>query len=104
MTNIKSSEWPAQRLQQAIDVANRLGLIGPIAEQPQYNMLHRYRVEKEYAPLYESHGLGLTVWSPLASGLLTGKYLDGYPADSRLAKMDAMRKEFEEGAVRLRHL
>jgi aryl-alcohol dehydrogenase-like predicted oxidoreductase len=54
-------------------------------EQPEYNLLHRDRVEKEYARLYEDHGLGLTIWSPLASGLLTGKYRDGIPTDSRAA-------------------
>jgi aryl-alcohol dehydrogenase-like predicted oxidoreductase len=53
-------------------------------EQPQYNLLSRHRVEQEYAPLYDEIGLGLTVWSPLASGLLTGKYLEGIPQDSRL--------------------
>jgi aryl-alcohol dehydrogenase-like predicted oxidoreductase len=54
-------------------------------EQPQYNLLHRERVEREYAPLYRDHGMGTTIWSPLASGLLTGKYSAGIPADSRLA-------------------
>src|SRR5690606_7393408 len=58
----------------------------PTMEQPQYNLLHRERVELEYAPLYAEHGLGTTVWSPLASGLLTGKYSDGVPADSRLGQ------------------
>jgi aryl-alcohol dehydrogenase-like predicted oxidoreductase len=55
-------------------------------EQPQYNLLHRERVEQEYAPLYEAYGMGTTIWSPLASGLLSGKYNDGIPADSRLAQ------------------
>jgi aryl-alcohol dehydrogenase-like predicted oxidoreductase len=54
-------------------------------EQPQYNLLHRTRVEKDYAPLYAEYGMGTTTWSPLASGLLTGKYDDGVPAHSRLA-------------------
>jgi aryl-alcohol dehydrogenase-like predicted oxidoreductase len=57
----------------------------PITEQPQYNMLSRQRVEDEYAPLYEKYGMGTTVWSPLASGALTGKYLDGVPEESRAA-------------------
>jgi aryl-alcohol dehydrogenase-like predicted oxidoreductase len=63
--------------------AERHHLHKPVMEQPQYNMLHRERVEREYARLYVDHRLGTTVWSPLASGLLTGKYLDGIPADSR---------------------
>jgi len=57
-------------------------------EQPEYNLLHRERVEKEYASLYEKHGMGTTIWSPLASGLLTGKYNDGIPDDSRLGQPD----------------
>jgi aryl-alcohol dehydrogenase-like predicted oxidoreductase len=57
-------------------------------EQPQYNLLHRERVEEEYAPLYAAYGMGTTIWSPLGSGLLSGKYNDGVPADSRLAQPD----------------
>ena len=66
-------------------LAGELGLIPPQMEQPQYNMLHRERVEKEYLPLYREIGLGTTTWSPLASGLLTGKYDNGTPPDSRAA-------------------
>jgi voltage-dependent potassium channel beta subunit len=80
-----TSEWPPEKLEEACRFAARNGLVGPQMEQPQYNLLHRERVEREYAPLIEGYGLGLTTWSPLASGLLTGKYLDGVPADSRLA-------------------
>ena len=69
-----TSEWSATEITQAVEIANRLGLIAPIVEQPQYNMLHRTRFEKEYAPLYKQFQLGTTIWSPLASGLLTGKY------------------------------
>ena len=79
-----TSEWSAQQITQAHQVARQYNLIPPLMEQPQYNMLHRERFEKEYAPLYESYGMGTTIWSPLASGLLTGKYNDGIPEDSRM--------------------
>jgi voltage-dependent potassium channel beta subunit len=72
-----TSEWPAERILEAWTVARREHLIPPLMEQPQYNLFHRDRVEREYAPLYERIGLGTTIWSPLASGLLTGKYNDG---------------------------
>ncbi len=78
-----TSEWTADEIRAAWDVADRYGWHKPVTEQPQYNLLHRRRVEQEYARLYEDIGLGTTVWSPLASGLLTGKYLDGVPEDSR---------------------
>ncbi len=78
-----TSEWPAERILEAWHVARREHLIPPLMEQPQYNLLHRDRVEREYAPLYERIGLGTTIWSPLASGLLTGKYNDGIPAGTR---------------------
>jgi len=80
-----TSEWTADRIREAHAVARRERLIPPVMEQPQYNMLHRERVEVEYARLYETVGLGTTIWSPLASGLLTGKYDDGIPDGSRLA-------------------
>ncbi len=80
-----TSEWSAQAITQAHQVARQYNLIPPLMEQPQYNMLVRDRFEKEYAPLFREYGLGTTIWSPLASGLLTGKYNDGVPADSRLA-------------------
>lgn len=79
-----TSEWSAQEITQAHQVARQYNLIPPLMEQPQYNMLHRERFEKEYAQLYRDYGLGTTIWSPLASGLLTGKYNDGIPEDSRL--------------------
>jgi voltage-dependent potassium channel beta subunit len=78
-----TSEWSAAELLAALDVAERYGLRKPVMEQPQYNILHRQRVEQEYEALYAGMGLGITAWSPLASGLLTGKYRDGIPADSR---------------------
>jgi voltage-dependent potassium channel beta subunit len=79
-----TSEWSAEQIMAAVAVARRERLIPPQMEQPQYNMLHRDRVEREYARLYDEIGLGTTIWSPLASGLLTGKYDDGIaPDDSR---------------------
>jgi voltage-dependent potassium channel beta subunit len=78
-----TSEWSADEIRAAWDVADRHGWHKPIVEQPQYNLFHRRRVEREYARLYEDIGLGTTIWSPLASGLLTGKYIAGVPSDSR---------------------
>ena len=80
-----TSEWPAKRIREAHDVAQARNFQPPSMEQPQYNLLHRERVEAEYASLYADFGMGTTTWSPLASGLLTGKYNEGVPADSRLA-------------------
>ncbi len=78
-----TSEWSADQIMEAWQVAERHHLHKPQMEQPQYNMFHRTRVEEEYARLYAGIGLGLTIWSPLASGMLTGKYLAGIPDDSR---------------------
>jgi voltage-dependent potassium channel beta subunit len=78
-----TSEWTAAEIATAWQIAERHSLHKPVMEQPQYNLLHRERVEREYARLYRDIGLGTTIWSPLASGLLTGKYNDGIPADSR---------------------
>jgi voltage-dependent potassium channel beta subunit len=78
-----TSEWTAAEIREAWDIADRHHLHKPVVEQPQYNLFVRDRVEKEYAPLYQDIGLGLTTWSPLASGLLSGKYLDGIPEASR---------------------
>ena len=78
-----TSEWSAVDIMQANGLARELGLTPPQMEQPQYNMLNRDRVEKEYLPLYRDIGLGTTTWSPLASGLLTGKYNAGIPPGSR---------------------
>ena len=92
-----TSEWSAAEITEAHKVADRLRLRHPIVEQPQYNLLSRNRVEEEYASLYDSFGMGLTIWSPLASGLLTGKYLDGIPADSRgaLAGYEWLQSRFK---------
>ncbi|MHB8393581.1 MAG: potassium channel beta subunit family protein [Candidatus Dormibacteria bacterium] len=80
-----TSEWPAADIRAAHDIAERHHLHKPLMEQSEYNLFTRHRVETEYQPLYEGCGLGLTTWSPLASGLLTGKYLDGIPQGSRAA-------------------
>jgi voltage-dependent potassium channel beta subunit len=78
-----TSEWTADEIRAAWDIADRHHLHKPVMEQPQYHLFERRRVEREYARLYEDIGLGLTTWSPLASGLLTGKYLEGIPDGSR---------------------
>jgi aryl-alcohol dehydrogenase-like predicted oxidoreductase len=83
-----TSEWSAEQLSDAFLVADKLNLIPPIMEQPQYNMFCRERFEKEYDPLYKKHKLGTTIWSPLATGILTGKYNKEIPSDSRLAMKD----------------
>jgi len=80
-----TSEWSAEEIREAYEVARREHLIPPTMEQPQYNMLHRQRVEREYARLYDAFQLGLTVWSPLASGILTGKYDEGFQQGTRFA-------------------
>ena len=78
-----TSEWSAAEIMEAWQVAERHHLRKPVVEQPEYNLFHRHRVEIEYKRLYEDIGIGLTTWSPLASGLLTGKYRSGIPPDSR---------------------
>ncbi len=95
-----TSEWSAGQIRQAYDIARREHLTPPTMEQPQYNMFHRERVEMEYAPLYEEIGLGTTIWSPLASGILTGKYNDGIPEGSRLSleNYQWLRPELESDA------
>ena len=109
-----TSEWTADEIRAAWEIAERHHLHKPVVEQPQYNLLDRDKVEQEYAGLYADIGLGTTIWSPLASGLLTGKYQNGIPADSRgalagyewlgkrlsnkatLAKVDRLRPIAEE--------
>ncbi len=83
-----TSEWSAADIVTAIRIAREHGLTPPVMEQPQYNMLVRERFEVEYTSLFKEHGYGATIWSPLASGVLTGKYNAGIPADSRLAHKD----------------
>lgn len=80
-----TSEWSAEEIRQAWDIADRRNLRKPVVEQPEYNLFARRRVEREYKRLYEDIGLGLTTWSPLASGVLTGKYSAGVPDGSRLS-------------------
>jgi aryl-alcohol dehydrogenase-like predicted oxidoreductase len=80
-----TSEWSIEQIMEAYHAARREHLSPPTMEQPQYNMFHRERVEQEYLRAYETFGLGTTIWSPLASGLLTGKYNESVPDDSRLA-------------------
>jgi voltage-dependent potassium channel beta subunit len=100
-----TSEWPAEAIREAATIARAHDLHAPTMEQPEYNLLHRERVESEYAPLYAELGLGTTTWSPLASGLLTGKYNGGLPEDSRMRTPGyewlAKRLASEEGAARL---
>jgi voltage-dependent potassium channel beta subunit len=80
-----TSEWSAADIRAAWDIAERHHLHKPVVEQPEYNLFNRRKVEREYVRLYDDIGLGLTTWSPLASGLLTGKYFDGVPPGSRAA-------------------
>ncbi|HET6845998.1 MAG TPA: aldo/keto reductase [Anaerolineales bacterium] len=80
-----TSEWPAADILAAIEIAERHHLHKPVAEQPEYNLFHRQRFEQEYARVFADYGYGATTWSPLASGLLTGKYEAGIPSDSRAA-------------------
>ncbi|KAK3392781.1 NADP-dependent oxidoreductase domain-containing protein [Podospora didyma] len=91
-----TSEWSAAQITEATLLAEKHNLIAPVVEQPQYNAFHRERFEIEYAPLFQQWGLGTTIWSPLASGLLTGKYNDGIPEDSRFAT----NKAFFENTVK----
>lgn len=92
-----TSEWSAVQIMQAYGIARREHLIPPLMEQPEYNMFHRERVEAEYARLYAEIGLGTTIWSPLASGLLTGKYNEGFPEGTRanLKGYEWLREELE---------
>jgi len=83
-----TSEWSAQEIMEAHMAAQRYNLIGPVMEQPQYNMLVREKVEVEFKQIYKTVGLGTTTWSPLASGVLSGKYLDGADAESRLQRAE----------------
>jgi aryl-alcohol dehydrogenase-like predicted oxidoreductase len=100
-----TSEWSAKEVTEAYRIARDLRLVPPTMEQPQYNMFHRERVEKELAPLCKRFGLGLTIWSPLASGLLTGKYNDGDPGGTRISLKEYawLREVFENEEAR-KHL
>jgi voltage-dependent potassium channel beta subunit len=92
-----TSEWSAQQIMEAYGIARQYNLIPPTMEQPEYNMFQRVRFEVEYARLYDVIGLGTTIWSPLASGILTGKYSDGIPDDTRmnLPGYEWLRKHLE---------
>jgi voltage-dependent potassium channel beta subunit len=96
-----TSEWSAQQIMEAYSIARQYNLVPPTMEQPEYNMFQRYRFEVEYTRLYDVVGLGTTIWSPLASGILTGKYRHGIPDDTRmnLSGFEWLRKhlESEEG-------
>ena len=100
-----TSEWNAQQITEAHQAARDWHLTPPTMEQPQYNLFERHKVEADYLPIYDTYGLGTTIWSPLSSGLLTGKYNNGLPADSRamLPGYEWLRKDFEspEGQVKL---
>jgi len=99
-----TSEWSAAAILRAHAIARELHLVPPTMEQPQYNMFERDKVEREFLPLYEKVGLGTTVWSPLASGLLTGKYNEGDPGDTRISMpmYSWLRQQFESNEVRRR--
>ena len=95
-----TSEWSGQQITEAHAVAARHNLTPPTMEQPQYNLFERHKVEADYAPIYDTYGLGTTIWSPLASGLLTGKYNNGIPNDARanLAGYEWLRDNFTSEA------
>lgn len=79
-----TSEWPVEKIIQAYEFAKENGLRAPVVEQPQYNLIHRQKMEKDYLPVFEKYGMGTTTWSPLQSGILTGKYNDDKNAHGRL--------------------
>lgn len=94
-----TSEWSAEQIADALRIARECGAVPPCVEQPQYNLLHRRRLELEYEPLFERHGMGTTTWSPLASGLLSGKYEQGIPKGSRLDLIDWLRASRTEASL-----
>ena len=100
-----TSEWPADRVREAYLIAYKYGLTPPSMEQPEYNMFNRMKMEKEYLGLFDSEGMGTTIWSPLASGVLTGKYNNGIPDGSRMSLPDYKflrdKLESKEGSDRL---
>ena len=99
-----TSEWSAESILKAYSIARDLRLVPPTMEQPEYNMFHRHKVEVEFATLYQEIGLGITVWSPLASGLLTGKYNSGDPGDTRISLPSYawLREQFQTKEARAR--
>jgi voltage-dependent potassium channel beta subunit len=95
-----TSEWSSEQIAEALRIARECNAAPPTVEQPQYNLLWRQRLEREYEPLFERHGLGTTTWSPLASGLLTGKYEAGIPKGSRLDLIEWLRATRTEDNLR----
>tara|TARA_E500000178_G_scaffold356701_1_gene437476 strand:+ start:88592 stop:89581 length:990 start_codon:yes stop_codon:yes gene_type:complete len=100
-----TSEWPAQQIQKAYQIARDLNLTPPAMEQPEYNMFNRERMEKEYTELFEKEKLGTTIWSPLCSGLLTGKYKEGIPSGTRasLSNYQFIKTNIEASSNKHRH-
>ncbi len=100
-----TSEWSYQEIQSAYRISNQLGLTPPSMEQPEYNMFNRAKLEKEYLPLFKDEQMGTTIWSPLASGLLTGKYIDSSPKDTRinLKSYQFLKEAFESENYIERH-
>jgi voltage-dependent potassium channel beta subunit len=94
-----TSEWSASQITAAIEFAKSYHAVPPVMEQPQYNLLVRDRFEQEYAPIFEKYGYGTTIWSPLASGVLSGKYNKGIPTDSRLARVEWLQKALRESKM-----
>src|SRR6056297_1640638 len=94
-----TSEWEADQIEEAYKIAEKRNLIAPTMEQPQYNMFVREKIDKQFVPLFEKYGLGTTTWSPLASGLLTGKYNDGIPENSRLSNFSKVKNMMEESGI-----
>lgn len=92
-----TSEWTGAQIQAALDLCERHNLVKPQVEQPLYNLIARRKVEGDVLPVAEKNGIGLVVWSPLASGLLTGKYDDALPDDSRLARLEVLRDQWHKG-------
>lgn len=94
-----TSEWSAEEIKAAHRVAGAMNCIPPVMEQPQYNLLARARMEREYAPLFLEFGMGITTWSPLASGILTGKYNHGIPKKSRLAEVEWLKNRLDKSKI-----
>jgi aryl-alcohol dehydrogenase-like predicted oxidoreductase len=101
-----TSQWSATQIAEAHTYAKSNGLVAPVTEQPEYSMLHRERVEKEILPVTEAKGMGLVVWSPLAMGMLTGKYDKGIPADTRFGRDKGFVERYvtEDNAKRVKKL
>jgi voltage-dependent potassium channel beta subunit len=96
-----TSEWTGAQIQAAVDIAEQYHLHPPVVEQPHYNLSHRHRFETEIMPTAQANGMGLVTWSPLASGVLTGKYDEGIPEDSRMGKIDWLRKGLTDERIEM---